>query len=343
MKCRTALTLAVLRTAVALRVSQCEPDEVAFAKLTSRTCTINWALMNWQKSFSDVEKVGCWNLQAFNTDQFMSSTLYQHERDGRCALVFSGYHGALAGYIRAGVSLVSPPTTWDVCGNKMYAPYVRLLRHHTHLANWSKLVHLMAGPATRCRGEPIFMAESMGGSSGEILAACANAGRLHELQEPALPGFHIQTLYTFGAPAASVEPITNSLRSDGCFKGKRIYFSGDGIAHFGSFFRLLHPRMDAVELWPADPKTGANPSAQAYACSSKEAVWDGKNTKPPPLQVDLHFKGKTDVSQHEITSYESDLQWLHDVGQDNLLSMEPMEAEVTNSAKFVALLQKGVA
>jgi len=312
--------------------ASCEQDDLAMAKLTMRTCQINWALDGDPKHkdmWASTAKVGCWTLLAYNTDKFFSSTVYQRGTDGRCALVFSGYHGALAGYARGMVSLQWPPTTWNMCGYQMYAPYVRLFQHHSSLGNWSMLMHKLAGPNSTCKGDPIFAAESMGGSTGEMLAACGNTGRLDELLPKGLqglPGFHLQDLYTFGSPAATTVPITNTLRPDGCFRGKRIFFSGDAIAHFGTLHHLQHPRMDAVQIWPSEKGLDGKltkPSAQAYPCESREAVADMHKEKPPPPRVKQEFQGERDPMQHSVTSYEADMQWFHNVGLGDLFSSEP--------------------
>jgi len=350
----TKLLVAVL-AAVAVAASglrrhadTCEPDEVAFAQLTAATCVVNWAFFNVPgapANFTSPDRlanVGCWRLLGYNTDKFLSSTVYQNRQDGRCALAFSGYHGMLAGYLRGIGALVWPPQTWDMCGQKVYAPYARLMRHHTALANWSKLVHLMAGPESPCRGELTFTAESMGGSGGEMLAACASAGRLDELQDAKLPSFRFQTLFTFGAPASAVEPLVNHAREDGCFKGKRIFFAQDPVAHFGAFFGLKHPRMDAIEIWPGNATS--NPSVKVYPCSSRESGEDAKHAQPSPVASDVRFdEGGLDKLQHEIYSYRSTLYWMNKAGKSSVFGAELMEdAPPSSSAsRYLALLQSG--
>jgi len=307
----------------------CEKDDIAFAKMTSMTCVVNWALKG-ERPWSDLTPIGCWDMLAYNTDTFFSSTVYQNRQDKRCSLVFSGYHGALAGYIRGALSLVTPLTTWKLCGYDMYAPYVRLLRHHTSLGNWSKLTRLLAGPESTCKGEINFMAESMGGSSGEILAACANQGMIDQLQSKSATPFKLQNLYTFGAPAASKQAIKNSLRKDGCFQGKRFFFASDVIAHLGSAVSLHHPNMDAVELWPQ--KTG--PTLKAWRCGSPESRNDGIHPVPPPLKTEDRplFRGNVN-DQHMITSYDDNLVWLNQAGGvDDVLGMEPIEN--SNSVRY---------
>uniref|UniRef100_A0A7S2CID9 Uncharacterized protein n=1 Tax=Alexandrium andersonii TaxID=327968 RepID=A0A7S2CID9_9DINO len=282
----------------------------------------------------------CWSLLEYNTDKFLSSTVYQNQNDGRCVLAFSGYHGALAGYTRGTAALVWPPQTWNICGQDMYAPYVRLLRHHFSLANWSKLVHTFAGPAPVCKGELVFAAESMGGSAGEMLATCANNDMLHELMDENIPSFQLQTLYTYGASAASTKPMFNSLRKDGCFKGKRIYLSKDPVAQFGAFFNLKHPRMDAVEIWANEQ--GKNPSVRAYPCGSDEAITDMPHEKPPPVVADLHYNTAVDKIQHEVTTYAATIDWMQKAGkgsvfEEALLAESPSE---TNAEKYLNHLQQ---
>mmetsp|Transcript_52542 Transcript_52542/g.163148 ORF Transcript_52542/g.163148 Transcript_52542/m.163148 type:complete len:356 (-) Transcript_52542:76-1143(-) len=338
------LALAVsVGCAAALRkapgATTCEHDDIAFARLTQVTCQMNWILMRSRgvPRLAEAKHMGCWDMLGYNTDKFTSSTLYQNKEDGRCALAFSGYHGKLAGYIRGALALMWPPMTWDICGAKVYAPYARLLRHHTSLGNWSKLVHLMAGPQSTCQGELSFMAESMGGSSGEILAYCANAGRLHELQDASLPSFKLQTLYTYGAPASAAQPLTNTLREDGCFKGKRIFFSGDPIAGINKAIRIRHPRMDAVEIWP-----DKQPAIQVYPCKSNSAVTDDKHKKPPPVQAASQtLVAGDDAVEHSVDSYMNSIAWMHKAGLGELFDADPLPEHAPNTtvARWLSMLQ----
>lgn len=286
-------------------------------------------------------RVGCWNMIRYNTDKFLSSALWHNSEDGRCTLSFSGYHGSLAGYTRGVAALVWPPAAWNVCGQEMFAPYVRLMRHHMALSNWSAIVRKMAGPEAVCKGELTFAAESMGGSAGEQLAACANAGRQSELMDAALPHFTISSFYTYGAPAASVKPIVNPLREDGCFKGKRIFFATDPIAHIGALFNLQHPRMDAVEIWT--PKTrGVNPSLRALSCKGDLVLGDEEHVKPPQENASISFASHVDKLSHEVTTYKAVTEWLEKIGEDGVFQNEPYSAKPppSNAAMYMAMLQE---
>uniref|UniRef100_A0A7S1SET1 Uncharacterized protein n=1 Tax=Alexandrium catenella TaxID=2925 RepID=A0A7S1SET1_ALECA len=343
------LVLAALAAAplasVGLRVQEvgkCEEDEVAFAKMTTVTCMLNWVLKGDKRvlSLHETQHQGCWDQLEYNTDKFLSSALYQNSQDGRCALIFSGYHGALAGYSRGVGALVWPPETWDVCGGDMYAPYVRLLRHHTSLGNWSTLMNLLAGPESPCRGELAFAAESMGGTAGEMLTACANNGSLHELMDASTPHFNLQTLYTFGSPAGTVRPLVNNLREDGCFKGKRIYQSKDVIAHFGALYGMQHPRMDSVEIWTGS--AGQRPAVQLAHCDSEETVKDGDHAKPPAVATNLQWRQHLDLFNHEVTTYSDLIKWMQDAGKGEIFEEEPVARDST-ALSYLALLQQGTA
>lgn len=320
----------------------CGADDVNFAKITANSCGINWIIsgrnrQNLSMASEVGEQPGCWKMRAYNTDKFLSSTLYQNERDGRCIIGVSGYHGLLAGYIRGGISVVSPPRTWNVCGAEMFAPYVRLFRHHTKLGNWSKIINFIAGPDSSCKGELALTAESMGGASGEMLAYCANAGRLHELQDASLPNFTLQTLYTFGSQASARQPLTNRFREDGCFKGKRIFFSLDALSHVNLVFNMKHARMDAVEIWQGKPV-----AVKVYECKSKTAVNDNMHKKPAPLK-NLTMNTKShDLVQHSVDDYASVMEMMHSAGLDAIFDEPPVSDHPPESVagKYLSMMSE---
>jgi len=281
---------------------KCEQEDVSFAVMSMRICTLNWVIMGQTgpNGWKDTNDVGCWKLKAYNTDEFLSSGWYQNT-NGECALIFSGYHGKLVGYTRATLSLAWPPVRYEMCGNKMYAPYVRLLRHHTTLGNWSKIMNGIAGPQTTCKGGISLAAESMGGSSLEIMASCAALGELRQLQNASLPpSFPVKQLYTFGAPAASVRPIKNPLSESGCWKGKRIFQSSDYIARLGSTLGpLKHPYMEALEI----QELPEGISHQEYSCKSKGATNDGMQPMPPADNRTRSNQQAAANMVHEVTEY----------------------------------------
>lgn len=308
------------------------------------TCQLNWILNKRSIMPFTMEdpRVGCWKLLGYNTDKFLSSTVFQNSQDGRCILSFSGYHGALAGYARGSSALTFPPQTWNACGHDFYAPYVRLLRHHAALSNFSKLMDTIAGPESPCKGELSFAAESMGGSCGEMLATCANQGRLKELlPQSKLDGFKLQNLYSFGTPAASATPMTNSLREDGCFKGKRIFLAADPIARFGTIYNMKHPRMDAVEIWPNG--NGTNPSVQVYPCKAESTIHDDEHVKPAALVAELAYSVPNDGLQHEVATYEAILDWMQRAGKGSVIDSDLSQDKPpeSTSSKYLALLQQG--
>merc|ERR1719464_281866 len=102
-------------------------------------------------------------MKLYNTDEHMSSAVYQNQADGRCLLAFSGYHGKLTCYLHAATDLTTPMTTWDVCDHDVFAPFVKLLRGHTRLANWTKMADYLGGNESTCKGELMVAAESAGG------------------------------------------------------------------------------------------------------------------------------------------------------------------------------------
>jgi len=322
------------------RQENCGADDINFAAITLNSCSLNWDLREKakiEKSRHVGDHKGCWERLAYNTDKFMSSTLYQNKQDGRCALGFSGYHGALAGYIRGAFALTWPPKSERACGRMLFSPYLRLLRHHTNLSNWSSMVHLFAGPDRVCQGEVTLTAESMGGSAGEMLAWCGNNGRLADVQSPSLPNYTIETLFTFGAPASAVEPLNNTLREDGCFKGKRILYSSDPIAKFNRMFNVKHPRMDAVIIYP-----GKKPAVKIFACASQEAISDGMNGKKPKAAMANDTLSQKDPMSHAVSSYMDTIRYMNAHGLADLFDEQPLHLQPNTSAaaRYLAMFRR---
>jgi len=312
---------------------RCEPDDVSFAEITAHACSINWQIAEQAQGknhdFNKSETVSCWKRLAYNTDKFLSSILYQHE-DGRCVIGMSGYHGALVGYMRGVFALLMPPVDRDACGARMYAPFLRLLRHHTALGNWSKMVHLINGDNKTCTGPITIAAESMGGSAAEMLAYCGNNGMQGEVQDPSLPNFQTMSLYSYGAPASSSFPLNNSLREDGCFKGKRILFKGDPIATFIGAFKQKHAYTDTVLVYGSKKKT-TPPAIRVFECRSDNATTDRSHKRPRDMPVNGSFK--LDGIAHSVYTYRDMMQFAHNHSFDDIFAETPVsEAKPTSMA-----------
>eukprot|EP00408_Alexandrium_pacificum_P062158 CAMPEP_0171171048 /NCGR_PEP_ID=MMETSP0790-20130122/9020_1 /TAXON_ID=2925 /ORGANISM="Alexandrium catenella, Strain OF101" /LENGTH=350 /DNA_ID=CAMNT_0011635897 /DNA_START=73 /DNA_END=1125 /DNA_ORIENTATION=+ len=335
-----SVALASSASGLRQRRGSCGEDDVNFAEIALYTGYTNWDLRNsskWEKSGNVGDHDGCWERMAYNTDMYMSSTVYQNKQDGRCVLGFSGYHGRLAGYVRAIFDLTMPPETQFTCGRMLFSPYVKLLRHHTGLGNWSKLVRLFAGPDRVCEGELTLTGHSMGGSVAEMLAWCGNNGSLAELQDASLPNYTIETLFTFGAPATAAEPLTNTLREDGCFKGRRIFFDWDPIEKFNRMFNVKHPHMDAVMIYP-----GQQPAVKVFGCDSQQAVSGTMyGNRPPPIPTHDAL-AQSDLASHSIESYRDTLKYMNAHDLAGLFDALPTHSQSNASvaAQYLAMFSK---
>jgi len=278
--------------------------------MTTRVCHVNWVLLGKvEYKWEHVQDVGCWTLKALNTNDLMSSAVYQNRNDGRCTLVISGYHGRLQGTKQAIADNVQlGKNKVKLCGYDIYEPFVRLMNTHTSQANWSSVADALGGPGSTCSSVTVA-GESLGGSVGEILAACANQGMLSGIQNASLPVWKIQKLFTFGSIAPAVQPIRNALREDGCFEGSRLFISGDVYAGMGSLIGTRHAQMEAVEFFHS--KSGV--SHRTYACDSKDAVENRKHRAPPLSEAMTVLKRSDDWSNHEVTTYMSDLRAVHNI------------------------------
>mmetsp|Transcript_107998 Transcript_107998/g.348588 ORF Transcript_107998/g.348588 Transcript_107998/m.348588 type:complete len:356 (+) Transcript_107998:57-1124(+) len=317
------LPLAVLASAACLAgavgtaetAKRCwRPDDVAYAVMTQRICELNWALFQFgipgypPPSWNATAKVlGCWNLMAYNTNKYLSSGVYQSSVDNRCVLVFSGFHGALTGYLKAMAALINPPERWSMCKNQLYAPFVKVLRAHTALKNWTRIVDFIAGPKSTCAGgTATLLGESVGGSLAEIFATCSATGDLAQVQPKALPRVQVKELYTYGAMASSAFPLHNysgvHLQKSSCFRGKRYFHSKDAISKLGNDFLLVHPHMDAVEIFDGKAKQ----TFLQYACRSIDATWDREVGEDKRISATTIVKSDTKVDMaaaHSIKKY----------------------------------------
>lgn len=296
-------------------------DEIAYAEMTTRVCMVNWVLMDRVPyKWKHVQDIGCWALKALNTNNLMSSAVYQSRIDNRCTLVFSGYHGRLMG-VKKGImdSVQLGRNKVKVCGYDVYEPFVRVMKKHMSEANWSSVAHALGGPESTCSDVSVA-AESMGGSIAEILAGCANQDLLSGLQDASLPTWKIQKLFTFGSIAPSVQPIKNALREDGCFPGSRTFINGDLYARMGTLIGTKHAQMEAMELFHRD--NGAAVSRRIYACDSKDATGDRKHRAPPASEAMTALIKKMDKTHHEITTYMADLRTIKNITPPSLKDMQ---------------------
>merc|ERR1740130_2016925 len=93
--------------------------------------------------------------------------------------------------------------------------------------DWPTYAHFLA--SDHCRDGVAVLGTSWGGAMAEILAGCANQGRLDELQGSGLPSFQASRLYTFGAPPTALLEIRNHQHGaiGECFAGQRVFLASD--------------------------------------------------------------------------------------------------------------------
>jgi len=82
----------------------------------------------------------------------------------------------------------------------------------------------------------------MGGALISLMSLCANHRRL----------FTIDELYTFGVPGVSLHQLNNSLSTDGCFKGSRVYNMDtefdDPIPVLSGELHFKHPKLRELRI-----------------------------------------------------------------------------------------------
>uniref|UniRef100_A0A7S0A0L4 Fungal lipase-type domain-containing protein n=1 Tax=Pyrodinium bahamense TaxID=73915 RepID=A0A7S0A0L4_9DINO len=282
-------------------------DQIAYAEMASRICELQYTLdpslptprrPTWKEA---IYVKGCWKLKAYNSDLQMSTGVYQNARNGRCVLAVSGIHGTILGVEKTFALLTSPPEKWKVCDSLMYAPFVKTWRRHTSLANWTRVTNFLA---SHCNSKVTITGQSLGGATAEILAACASANQLAQLQPPENPSFRVKDIHTYGAMASATTPLRNSSGGSPCLRGRRWFHAEDPIARFGPAFGLVHPLMDATEIF-----TGADGSLtfRDYDCQSAESISDtalGKAVTLADMQ-DLSATGW--IASHQLESY---IKWM---------------------------------
>mmetsp|Transcript_75715 Transcript_75715/g.201176 ORF Transcript_75715/g.201176 Transcript_75715/m.201176 type:complete len:340 (-) Transcript_75715:35-1054(-) len=251
--------------------------------MTQRVCEFNWALnpnlpvndpgvkgANWPDT---VSVGGCWNLQLYNTDRYMTSAVYQHARSKRCVLAISGYHGGQNGFMSTMMAATQPKESWKMCGNELHAPVVIQFRKHAQLENWTSIAEFLGGNRSTCR-DIVLTGESMGASVSEMMVGCSTTGQMGELQPKELPSFDIKAIYTFGAFAISTSPIKNASSHTGCVEGKRIFHSADVFSQWAKNIGMHHPQMDAMRLYEMNGVY----SYDALKCGNKDAIESDMST-----------------------------------------------------------------
>lgn len=280
----------------------------------------------------------CWNLVYYNSDNIQTSGLYMNAHDKRCALVLSGFHATAHNYMQTGLALSFPPERWPMCGNEMYAPVVKLTRHHTALGNWSKMARFLAGP--KCSSITVI-GESLGGSAAEILAACSGRRELGQLQHVRLPHFKVSEVFTFGAFPSAEKPITNVSAPNRCVAGRRVVHANDLFAQWTSTLGLKHPAMDTIVMFEA--ARGWNYTR--FRCFQKEATSDDGFWAKIGIQVQTPTallkseKAVDAIAAHTIPRYISGMRYLMRKPRSEAHKMVDY-AHLLRSAQHVSLRER---
>jgi len=191
------------------------------------------------------------------------------------------------------------------------------LRKHARLSNWSRMMEILGGDQSPCRGAITVGGLSLGGALAEVIAGCANRGRLHRLlEDKTLPSFTVGAVYTYSAQGASLDPITNAL-SEGrgrCFQGRRFYFKGDCAMAVNGYVGYRHAHVETVEIFRGQD----GPTYRVYPCYSEAATRDDNHRMPPELRHNLTRslplemrKGKV---PHDMHFHKEFLRWFYDAG-----------------------------
>jgi len=151
------------------------------------------------------------------------------------------------------VSKHDPILSESLCGRPTVRGFAMQSQKLFSDFEWAPYAHILA---SECHGGVNVLGTSWGGAIAEILAGCANQGRLDELQGAGLPTFQVSRLYTFGAPPTALMPIYNHQEGSGtCFRGQRVFLSSDTdagptdlVAYSTGFNAFVHARVDAVQL-----------------------------------------------------------------------------------------------
>jgi len=240
---------------------------------------------------------GCWrktlSLEAFG----MKAGVLQHGKS--CLLGFSGQVDGQNKFKRGAIGYIrdhDPVWAASVCGSETVRGFAVTAKEMLTLPAWTAFADMLAGDG--CRDGVTVLGTSLGGALAEIVAGCANRGHLGELQGADLPAFHVDRLFTFGAPPTAVVPIANHHggQKDGCFPGKRTFLASnspssatDLVAYSTSFSGYSHGRQDAVQLMELP---GGKFDVRLHPCNA-----EGTSAVPswamilPTLKVIVHHGG----------------------------------------------------
>jgi hypothetical protein len=207
--------------------------------------------------YTEERQCGCWvKERSFRIDigGSMDVAIYTHNQ--YCLLGLSGQVDGMERTDNNWLMWVmnhDPFVSEHVCGFNGVRGFVQATRRLVGRAEWPSLARKLSSPA--CSRGVGLLGTSWGGTMAEILAGCANTGLLSELQGHSLPSFKVDRLITFGTPPTATLPIENPERSDGCFRGQRVFRasnsshgSTDLVAYSTSVNGFVHPRQNAVQL-----------------------------------------------------------------------------------------------
>lgn len=140
--------------------------------------------------------------------------------------------------------------------------------------------------SSNCSGGITVTGHSLGGGVASVFAACAN--------NPAKPfTFHVNKLWTFGAPAVSSHPLHNGIATDGCFAGGRIWnqdtLTIDPIPGLSRGLNFFHPRLEATRLYEKASVSGTKSyDATSQSCGTWQSYEKPNPTDGVPYPI-LHL------------------------------------------------------
>jgi hypothetical protein len=199
---------------------------------------------------------GCWHkYMSFEAPSSITLAAYRHEK--HCLLGVSGQvNGAdrFRGDAWKYLNKHDPVFSEKLCGHWTVRGFVMNAKKIFSLSRWSRLAKFLGGPD--CSSGVTVIGTSWGGAIAELIAGCANQGRMQELQDATLPVFRVDRLYTFGAPPTALKPISNHATAvSPCFKGQRVFLASqmrtgatDLIAYSTGINGYAHARQDAIQL-----------------------------------------------------------------------------------------------
>eukprot|EP00927_Polykrikos_kofoidii_P057870 TRINITY_DN52093_c0_g1_i1.p1 TRINITY_DN52093_c0_g1~~TRINITY_DN52093_c0_g1_i1.p1 ORF type:complete len:341 (+),score=46.50 TRINITY_DN52093_c0_g1_i1:78-1100(+) len=163
--------------------------------------------------------------------------------------------------------------TVQQCGGKLHEGFFNALVDVLQSKEWNERIasHL----ASLSCSEVIATGFSLGGAIASVLAGCANSRDGLAAIVPETPVFTVDSLYTFGAPGVSEEPLENWKAWFGCFGGTRVvnYDTNayDPVPLLTSIPHLTHPKLELEVLENHSSGSDWEVRKKIYACSSTEA------------------------------------------------------------------------